>query len=161
MHLMDLMSLMRSTHPSRGNPLAPLIAVLVLLLSGCALFRSRDPEDRRITVELPVARAEAVRRTHAVFRVQGYRLRETLTSGTEPETERFRHGDAADVVFRAAITTEGRRSRVVFTGTYRERDLGGLVRGPEREVRRDGDERIDRELWARLSNLALTLRRER
>ena len=134
--------------------------LVVLLLSGSALLRNRDPEDRQITVELPVARTESVRRTHAVFRVQGYRLRETLTSGTEPETERFRHGDA-DAVFRAAITGEGQRSRVVFTGTYRERDLGGLVRGPEREVRRDGDEKLDRELWARLSNLALTLRRER
>jgi hypothetical protein len=92
--------------------------------------------------------------------VQGYTLRESLTSGTEPETERFRHGDA-EVVFRAAIDGEGRRSRVVFTGSYRERDLGGLVRGPEREVRRDGDEKIDRELWGRLQNLAITLRRER
>ena len=135
-------------------------ALLVLVLSGCALFRGRDPEDRQITVELPVPRTEAVRRTHAVFRAQGYRIRETLTSGTEPETERFRHADA-DVVFRAAIDGEGRRSRVVFTGTYRERDLGGLVHGSEKEVRRDSDEKLDRELWARLQNLAITLKRER
>jgi hypothetical protein len=136
------------------------LTLLLLLASACSALRGRDPEDRRVTVELPVSRSEAVRRTLAVFRVQGYKLQETLTSATEPVTERFRHGRDADAVFRAAITSEGRRSRVVFTGTYRRRDLGGLVRGPEREVRRSDDE-VERELWARLQNLAITLRRER
>ena len=127
-------------------------------LTGCAgLLGRRDPP-REIVVELAVSRPEAVRRTLATFRVQGYTVRETLTSGTQPETEPFRHRDDADVVFRAEVTGDRRRSRVVFSGSYRRRELGGLVRGAEREVRR-ADEGLDRELWARLDNLAIMLRR--
>jgi hypothetical protein len=44
-------------------------------LAGCAGLRGRAPEDREITVDLPVSRAEAVRRTYAAFRAQGYRVR--------------------------------------------------------------------------------------
>jgi hypothetical protein len=132
------------------------LAVLLTALAGCALLRGRAPEDH-IAVDLGVSRSEAVRRTLAAFREQGYRVRETLTSGTEPETEPFRHGDA-DAVFRAAVSGSGGAARVVFSGTYRRRELGGLVHGRERAVRRT-DDPVERELWARLDSLALTLRR--
>ena len=87
-------------------------------------------------------------------------MRESLTSGTNPETESFRQRNEADVVFRAAITSSGRTSRVVFSGTYRTRKLGGLMHGDERPVR-NTDDPLERELWARLSNLALMLRQTR
>jgi ABC-type ATPase with predicted acetyltransferase domain len=134
-------------------------ASLALALVGCAGLR-RPPEVREVAVDMRVPRAEAIRRTLAVFREQGYRIRETPTSGTEPETEPFRHRDA-DAVFRASITGSGRTARVVFSGTYRTRELGGLVHGAERPVRRrdDSDDALDRELWARLDNLAIMLRR--
>jgi hypothetical protein len=128
---------------------------LTLALSGCALLRGPPPATE-VAVSLGVSRSEAVRRTLRTFREQGYRVRESPTSGANPETEEFRHGDA-DVVFRAAITGSGTRSRVVFSGTYRPRRLGGLVHGDERPVR-DSDDPLERELWARLSNLALMLR---
>jgi len=108
---------------------------------------------------MPVSRAEAIRRTLATFREQGYRVRETLTSGTNPETDEFRLRDDADAVFRATITGTGQSSRVVFSGTYRKRRLGGLMHDDARPVRNSDDE-IERELWARLSNLALTLRKD-
>jgi hypothetical protein len=135
-------------------------ASLALALVGCAGLR-RPPEVREVAVDMRVPRAEAIRRTLAVFREQGYRIRETPTSGTEPETEPFRHHDAADAVFRASITGSGKTARVVFSGTYRTRELGGLVHGAERPVRRrdDSDDALDRELWARLDNLAIMLRR--
>ena len=141
----------------RRRLLSALVVVAALAVAGGAGLLGRAPATE-IAVDLPVTRAEAVRRTLAVFRDQGYRVRETLTSGTEPETEPFRHGDDLEAVFRATITGSGRASRVVFTGTYRRRGLAGLVRGPEREVRRT-DDAPERELWARLDNLALTLRR--
>ena len=49
--------------------------------SGCGLFRGAA-EERDITLDLPVSRAEAVRRTMTVFREEGYVIRATLTSGT-------------------------------------------------------------------------------
>jgi hypothetical protein len=133
--------------------LAPI--ALAGVLSSCALFRGRPPE-REVAVSLGVSRSEAVRRTLAAFRDQGYTVRETATSGANPETEEFRHGDA-DVVFRAEVTGSGSNARVVFSGTYRQRRLGGLMRGDPRPVV-NGDEPLERELWARLSNLALMLR---
>ena len=132
---------------------------MVLLLSSCALLRGRDPE-HEIAVDLPTSQTEAVRRTIAAFRDQGYEVRESLTSGTNPETESFRQRNEADVVFRAAITGSGRTSRVVFSGTYRKRQLGGLMHGDEHAVR-NTDDPLERELWARLSNLALMLRQTR
>ncbi len=132
---------------------------LALLASSCASLRGRDPE-REIVVNLQVTRTEAVRRTLATFREQGYEIKESLTSGSNPETEPFRQRDAADAIFRAAITGTGSTSRVVFSGTYRERKLGGLMHGDEREVR-NTDEPVEKELWARLSNLALQLRQTR
>ena len=131
-------------------------AFLVLVLVGCGLIPG-SPKDREIVVTLPVSRAEAVRRTLATFREQGYRVRETLTSGSNPETEEFRHRDDADVVFRAAIDGSGQRSRIVFSGTYRKRRFGGLMHDDARAVRNTDDD-LERELWGRLNNLALTLR---
>ena len=132
---------------------------MVLLLSSCALLRGRDPE-HEIAVDLPTSQTEAVRRTIAAFRDQGYEVRESLTSGTNPETEPFRQHDDADVIFRATVTGSGRTSRVVFSGTYRTRKLGGLMHGDETPVR-DSDDPLERELWARLSNLAIALRQYR
>lgn len=108
-------------------------------------------------MNLPTTRAEAIRRTLAAFRDQGYDVRESLTSGTNPVTEPFRQGRDADVVFRASVTGSGRASRVVFSGTYRRRRLGGLMHDDERAVR-DTDDPLERELWARLSNLAVMLK---
>lgn len=133
--------------------LAPLVG---LVLIGCGLIPG-SPKDREIVVTLPVSRAEAVRRTLATFREQGYRVRDALTSGSSPETEEFRHRDDADVVFRAAVSGSGQSSRIVFSGTYRRRRLGGLMHDDPRPVRNTDDE-LERELWARLNNLALTLR---
>ncbi|MGZ8377058.1 MAG: hypothetical protein ACXWZS_13450 [Gemmatirosa sp.] len=132
--------------------------LLALALGGCAGLFGRSPDDRAITIDLPIPRDEAVRRTLATFRIQGYQVKETLTSGTTPETEPFAHGDDAEAVFRAEITGTGRESRVVLTGTYRRRQLAGIVRGREREVRRT-DDPLERELWDRLANLGLVIRR--
>jgi hypothetical protein len=133
------------------------VTTLAVLVSSCALLRGREPA-KEVAVDLSVTRTEAVRRTLAAFRDQGYEVRESLTSGTNPETEPFRQNNTADVVFRAAITGSGRTSRVVFSGTYRKRQLGGLMHGDEKPVR-DSDDPLERELWARLSNLAVMLRR--
>lgn len=131
--------------------------MVAVMLSGCALLRGREPASE-IVVDLPVTRTDAVRRTLAVFRDQGYEVRESLTSGTNPETEPFRQHNDADVVFRAAITGSGKSCRIVFSGTYRKRQLGGLMHGDEQPVR-DTDDPLERELWARLSNLGIMLRR--
>jgi hypothetical protein len=159
------MSLAPSLAPSVRAPAIPRRAaarlLLALALGGCAGLFGRSPEDRAITIDLPISRDEAIRRTLATFRVQGYTVRESLTSGTTPETEPFVHdgqdGDA-EAVFRAEITGSGRESRVVLTGTYRRRQLAGIVRGREREVRRS-DDQLERELWDRLANLGLVIRR--
>ena len=126
-----------------------------LAMSGCALFRGRAP-DNRIDVDLPVSRADAVRRTLTAFREQGYRVRNTLTSGLQPETEPFRQGDA-EAVFRAAISGTERSSHVVFSGKYRKVRLAGVVRGREQEVR-NTDDSVERALWNRLEQLRLMLR---
>lgn len=128
-----------------------------ILLSSCALLRGREPASE-IAVTLPTSRTEAVRRTLATFREQGYEVRESLTSATNPVTEPFRQHNDADVVFRATVTGSGQSSRVVFSGTYRRRKLGGLMHGDETPVR-DTDDPLERELWARLTNLAVALRR--
>lgn len=130
----------------------------VLALAGCALL-GKAPEDR-ITIELSVGPTEAARRTLAAFRSQGYTVRETLTSGSEPETESFRQGDDAEAVFRAAVSGSGRQSRVVLTGTYRKRRLAGLVKGDEHPIL-DSDDELERQLWNRMLNLSLVIRRPR
>jgi hypothetical protein len=143
--------------PRVARPVVALaLAATLLALAGCALLRGRPPEDR-ITLELPVSRAEAVRRTLASFRVQGYRVRESLTSASEPETEPFRHGGEAEAVFRAAVTGTGRSARVVLSGTYRKRQFGGVVRAREQVVR-NTDDPLEQELWNRLHNLSLAIR---
>ena len=137
--------------------LHPLLLLLALAsLGGCAGLLGRSPESREVAVTLPVSRDEAVRRTLAAFRREGYRVRETLTSGLEPESEPFRVEDA-EVVFRAAIAGSGRESRVVLTGTYRRLQLMGVVRGREEEVHADGDE-LERALWRRLQALGAAVR---
>jgi len=143
-----------------GRSRPPLLLALLLgalLLGGCAGLMGRPREAREIAIDLPISRDEAVRRTLATFRIQGYRVRETLTSGTTPETEPFEH-EGAEAVFRAAITGTARASRVVLTGTYRRVQLGGVFRGGEREVRRS-DDALERALWDRLENLSLVIRR--
>ena len=134
--------------------LGPLVGALAL--AGCGLVRG-SPKDREIVVTLAVSRSEAIRRTLATFREQGYRVRETLTSGANPVTEEFRHRDDADAVFRAAITGSAQSSRIVLSGTYRRLRLGGLMHDDERPIRNTDDDDVERELWARLSNLASTL----
>src|SRR5215211_4540619 len=142
---------MKATRPV----LMAALSSIVLLQSSCALLGGREP-DREVVINLSTTRAEAVRRTIATFREQGYKIRESLTSGANPETEPFRQRDDADAVFRAAITGSGQASRVVFSGTYRRRQLGGLMHGDERPVR-NSDDPLERELWARLTNLAVML----
>ena len=136
-------------------------AVLVLLVgcstfTGCAVFRGRSPEDRMVTVQLPVSRADAVRRTLSAFREQGYQIKSSLTSGLNPETEPFRQGEA-EAVFRAAISGSGRTSQVVLSGTYRRVQFRGVVRTDPKEVR-NSDDPIERTLWNRLQQLRLTIR---
>lgn len=130
------------------------LAALCSMLGGCALFRGA-PEDRAITVDLRVSRADMVRRTLTAFREQGYPIRSTLTSGLNPETEPFRQGDA-EAVFRAAITGSERSARVVLSGTYHTVRLGGMIKGKEAEVRRSDDE-VERALWNRLEQLRLAI----
>jgi len=136
---------------------------LVLLLAlgasagGCASLSGGRGEDRTVTVGLSVARPDAVRRTMAAFRDQGYQVKESLTSGTELVTEPFAHTDDIEASFRAVITASGGTSRVALSGTYRERSLGGIVRGREHPIRRS-TEGVEGELWARLQNLALAIR---
>ena len=131
------------------------VLTLLLSLTGCGLFRGA-PEARSLAVDLPVSRSEAVRRTLTAFREQGYTVRPSLTSGLNPETEPFRQDDA-EAVFRAAISGSGSTSRVVLSGTYHTRGLGGIVRSGEHEVR-NGDEPVERALWSRLEQLRLTIR---
>jgi hypothetical protein len=123
-------------------------------LSGCALLRGA-PEERAITVDLSVSRSEAVRRTLAAFREEGYVVRSTLTSGLNPETEPFRQGDV-HAVFRAAVTGTSGSSRVVFSGTYHRERLGGILEEGEHEVR-NSDDPTERALWNRLEQLRLAI----
>ena len=140
----------------QGARVRAVVALAVLgLLAGCGLFRG-TPEERDITIDLSVSRSEAVRRTLAAFREQGYPIRATLTSGTQPETEPFKQGDA-EAVFRATVSGSARTSRVVLAGTYRRPQLGGIVQGGEHEVR-NSDDPIERALWSRLQQIGLTIR---
>ena len=134
---------------------AMLLALIGASMSGCALLRG-PPAARTLALDLPVSRSEAVRRTLAAFREQGYTIRATLTSGLNPETEPFRQGDA-EAVFRAEISGSESRARVVLSGTYRIEQFGGIVRTDEKEVR-NGDDPIERALWSRLEQLRLTIR---
>ena len=124
-------------------------------LSGCALLRGA-PEARSLSLDLAVSRSEAVRRTLTAFREPGYTVRASLTSGLNPVTEPFRQGDA-EAVFRADISGTESRARVVLSGTYHTRGLGGIVRSGEREVR-NGDDPLERALWSRLEQLRLAIR---
>ena len=136
------------------------VAVSVAAVGGCAALFGRPPADR-ITLDLPVSRATAVRRTLDAFRRQGYTVRETLTSASHPETVPFRQEGAdgeAEVVFRAEVSGSARASRVVLAGSYRRIRLLGAVRERERPVR-DVDDALERVLWNRLDNLALVVRR--
>jgi hypothetical protein len=130
------------------------LVVACSTIGGCALFRSA-PEDRTIAVNLPVSRADAVRRTLTAFREQGYPIKSTLTSGLNPESEPFRQGDA-EAVFRAAISGSERSARVVLSGTYHKVHLGGVIRGEEKEVRHSDDD-VERALWNRLEQLRLAI----
>jgi hypothetical protein len=137
------------------RPRLPLIVVLVAMLTGCGLLRGA-PAERNLTLDLPVSRSEAVRRTLTAFREQGYVVRSTLTSGLRPETEPFRQGEA-EAVFRADIAGTGSTSRVVLSGTYHRVQLGGIVRTGEHDVL-NGDDPIERALWSRLQQLRLAIR---
>ena len=132
-----------------------LVALACGFVSGCGLLRGA-PEARSLAVDLRVSRSEAVRRTLAAFRDQGYTIRSSLTSGLTPETEPFRQGDA-EAVFRASISGSQTSSRVVLSGTYRIKQFGGIVRTDEKDVR-NGDDPTERALWSRLEQLRLTIR---
>ena len=139
----------------RSVRLALLVVLTGASTSGCALFRGA-PEARSLTLDLSVSRSEAVRRTLSAFREQGYVIRSSLSSGLNPETEPFRQGDA-EAVFRASITGSQTSARVVLSGTYRIKQLGGIVRTDEKEIR-NSDDAIERALWSRLDQLRLTIR---
>jgi hypothetical protein len=134
------------------------IATLVVAASaGCAGAIGTRPENQSVTLSLSVPRAEAVRRTLAAFRDQGYRVKESLTSASEMTTEPFEHTDDIEATFHAAISGSEKASRVTLSGTYRERELGGLVRGREHPISR-AETGVEGELWARMQNLALAIR---
>ena len=140
----------------RSRVLLPLLLLALTVLGGCTGLFGRPAEERQVTVTLPVSRDEAVRRTLAAFRAEGYRVRETLTSGLEPESEPFRVEDA-EAVFRAAVSGSGGESRVVLTGRYRRVQLLGVVRGREQEVHADGND-VEQALWRRLQALGAAIR---
>src|SRR3982751_5000949 len=100
------------------NRLTQLLAggAMLAALTACGLIGGK-PAERDVTIDLPVSRSVAVRRVTSAFRDEGYVIRSTLTSGTKPETEPFRQGDA-EAVFRAEVTGSGSTSRVVLSGTY-------------------------------------------
>jgi hypothetical protein len=146
------------TRGGRTPILARLIPLAVMTaLTGCGLIGG-TPAARSLAIDLPVTRSEAVRRTLTAFREQGYVVRASLTSGLNPETEPFRQNDA-EAVFRAEISGSGTRSRVVLSGTYHTRELGGIVRSGEHEVR-NGDDPLERALWSGLEQLRLAIRLE-
>src|SRR5436305_12091566 len=112
-------------------------AATLALPAACGLFRGA-PEERDLIIDLPISRSEAVRRTLTAFREEGYVVRATLTSGSQPVTEPFKQGDA-EAVFRADVTGSGRTSRVVLSGTYHTKQFGGIVKSGEHEVRNSDD----------------------
>ena len=132
-------------------------AAMLAALPACGLFRGAA-EARNVTIDLPISRSEAVRRTLAVFREEGYVIRSTLTSGSQPETEPFKQGDA-EAVFRASISGSGSTSRVVLSGTYHTKQFGGIVKSGEHEVR-NSDDPTERALWNRLQQLRLAIREQ-
>jgi hypothetical protein len=136
---------------------ARLLATVTTLaaLTGCGLLGGR-PAERDVTIDLPVSRATAIRRVTSAFRDEGYVIRNTLTSGTKPETEPFRQGDA-EAVFRAEISGSGSSARVVLSGTYHTKQFGGIVKSGEKEVR-NTDDPTERALWNRLQQLRLAIR---
>jgi len=146
----------RSVGYGAGRAHALALLLCCSTFTGCAVLGRRAPDETSLTVELPVSRAEAVRRTLTAFREQGYPVRATLTSGLQPESEPFRQGDA-EVVFRASISGSERSSRVVLSGPYRRVRLGGAIRGDVEEVRRS-DDTLERTLWNRLDQIRLTIR---
>ena len=131
--------------------------MLTWSVSGCALLRGPAPA-RALDVDLPVSRAEAVRRTLTAFREQGYPIRSSLTSGLQPESEPFRQGDEAEVVFRATISGTTQASRVVLSGTYRKLLLRGVVRDDDVKPVQASDDPLERKLWTRLEQLRLAIR---
>ena len=132
-------------------------AAILTSLAGCGLIGGR-PAERDVAIDLPVSRSAAVRRVTSAFRDEGYVIRSTLTSGTKPETEPFRQGDA-EAVFRAEITGSGSTSRVVLSGTYHTKQFGGIVKSGEHEVR-NSDDPTERALWNRLQQLRLAIREQ-
>ena len=150
-----------STGARLRRRLAPLlVAVGAVSAAGCGALLGRAPDDR-ITLDLPVSRTVAVRRTLAAFRRQGYTVRETLTSASHPETQPFEQEGPegrAEVVFQAEVSGSDRAARVVLSGRYHRIRLRGAVRERERPVRAT-DDALERVLWNRLDNLALVIRR--
>jgi hypothetical protein len=124
-------------------------------LTACGLIGGR-PAERDVTIDLPVSRSAAIRRVTSAFRDEGYVIRSTLTSGSKPETEPFRQGDA-EAVFRAEVTGSGNTSRIVLSGTYHTRQFGGIVKSGEHEVR-NTDDPTERALWNRLQQLRLAIK---
>ena len=135
----------------------PAVIVCSAALTACGLIGGK-PAERDVTIDLPVSRSAAVRRVTAAFRDEGYVIRNTLTSGTKPETEPFRQGDA-EAVFRAEISGSGSTSRVVLSGTYHTKQFGGIVKSGEHEVR-NSDDPTERALWNRLQQLRLAIRED-
>ena len=133
----------------------PAVIVCSATLTACGLIGGK-PAERDVTIDLPVSRSAAVRRVTAAFRDVGYVIRNTLTSGTKPETEPFRQGDA-EAVFRAEISGSGSTSRVVLSGTYHTKQFGGIVKSGEHDVR-NSDDPTERALWNRLQQLRLAIR---
>jgi len=141
--------------PSLARLRALAATAILAALPACGLLGGK-PAERDVTIDLPVSRSAAVRRVTSAFRDEGYVIRSTLTSGSKPETEPFREGDA-EAVFRAEVTGSGSTSRVVLSGTYHTKQFGGIVKSDEREVR-NSDDPTERALWTRLQQLRLAIR---
>ena len=120
------------------------------------MFR-RDTAPKALTVDLPVSRAEAIRTTTTAFREQGYKVRATLTSGSQPETEPFRQWDDAEAVFRASVTGDAKSSHVVLTGSYHRLHLRGVVRDDDEHELHNTNDPVESALWKRLEQLRLAI----
>jgi hypothetical protein len=140
------------------TPRSLLVALLLTssALGGCSLFR-RDTAPKSLAVDLPVSRADAIRATTTAFREQGYKVRSTLTSGSQPETEPFRQWDDAEAVFRASISGNAKSSRVVLTGSYRRLHLRGVVRDDDEHELHNSNDPVESALWKRLEQLRLAI----
>ena len=73
----------------RRRPAVRTALLLLLLASPSACATAGGDSSRAATVTLRSSRASAVRRTLDAFREQGYRVKETLTSGSEIVSEPF------------------------------------------------------------------------